>query len=178
MLACNHCCIVVVIRQQVFLRAVHVWKRSSDLRADGSDGVRSESVSLAPQTNFTSPVSCVSSCCCIASVHAGGSVWSHSVLTPWRPNLTTETDLQFSLSESTNCSSFTHWYWCFCIVSNLSVFQCWARRYWDHQKWDAQGEQRSWRHIKWKHPFFRYCSCGWMKVLSVMNSVGQVTKNL
>lgn len=43
-------CFFVLIRQQVFLRAVHVRKRGSDLRADGSDGVGSENVSPAPQT--------------------------------------------------------------------------------------------------------------------------------
>lgn len=61
----------------------------------------------------------------LASVCAGGSVWSHNVPKPWRPNLTT-THLQLRLSEST--SALTHVIiTVFCptvsnvIVSNFSV---------------------------------------------------------
>lgn len=47
---CSYCVMwgdFVFIRHQVFLRSVHVRKRGSNLRADGSDGVRSENVSVA-----------------------------------------------------------------------------------------------------------------------------------
>lgn len=116
---CN-CHVIIVrifalIRQQVFLCAVHVGKRGSDLWADGSDGVRSENVSFAPRNGYMSSTPSVSSCC-ITSIHPGGSVWSRNVLTPWSPNLITETHLQLNLSESTNAASYLLiWLYLYCF---------------------------------------------------------------
>lgn len=79
-----------------------------------------ERKSCATNNGCMSPVSSTSSWC-ITSIHPGGSVWSHNVLTPWRPNLTTEMHLQLSLSESTDTAT----YWCCCLIF-LSLFLMWV----------------------------------------------------